>query len=270
MNEGLSDKAREQFAIKRKETLLKETKNDIDMLVDQYALAYSTKDTEAKFMEMYYDTVRKMKEKIITYDTRFFSFIMDNKQLSSEEKLAIYSEKKGFLDKLTDEGLNAYLAKPNNFLNNPKLLFSVKAEKIIREYFKAASGTSFDEFEVQCAKLASSFIIMSNEYAQRESPDLSEPTNFDPKEEIQTTYKQLNKNDGLKEQKKEQIKEQLIKYFADQSKKQKSFYDVSASKTFTKWDITNMTDMLFMENLGKAKINLETIKTKVLEDKKKN
>jgi hypothetical protein len=269
MNEELSDKSREQFAIKRKESLLKETKKDIDMLVNQYALAYSTKDTEAKkFMEMYYDTVSEMKERIITRDPRFFSFVMDSKKLSSKEKLAIYSKKKKFLDSLPDDGLNDYLAKPNNFLNNPKLLFSVKAEKIIREYFKEASGTSFDEFEKQCAKLASSFIIMYEEHAQRKSPVSIEPTNFDPKEEIQAMYKQLNKNKELKEQKKEQIKEQLIKYLTEQLKEQKSFYDVSDSENFAKWGISNMTDM-FKKNPEKVEINLETIKTKVLEDRKK-
>ena len=160
MNEELTDRANKQFLEKRKERLLEKTKKRVDMLVDQYAIAYSTKDKEAKFMERFHETVYGMKNDIITYDPRFFNFIMEGKKLSSEDKLNIYKENKKFLDAFTDDGINDYLANPNNFQNNPKILFSVKAEKIIREYFKEASGTSFDEFAAQCAKLERSFIIM--------------------------------------------------------------------------------------------------------------
>ena len=80
-------------------------------------------------------------------------------------------------------------------------------------------------------------------------------------------YKQLNKIVELKEQKKEQIKEQLVKYFTEQSKKQKSFYNVEDSKIFKKFHVSNMTAS-FEIKTEKLPLNLENLETKALETKK--
>jgi hypothetical protein len=249
--------------------LLERTKKNIEMLKNKYAVAYTTKDNITDIMAMYDNSVNEMKKDIIINGTA-------NKWIdgvaTAEAKIRIYKANESRVYGYPIDKIDELLKIPEIKNKNREFFSALKAEKAIKNYFEN-SGISFDEFEEKFSKINKMFA--EREYyaaEQKQMDNLKEPAKFDPKKEIREMYKQLNKKDELtekmKELKKEQIKSELVKYFTEQTKKQQSFYDVSGSKTFTKLGITNMVD-IFKENPKKIAVNLENIKTSVLEDTKK-